>query len=182
MTPSVEHSSPRRAKSRIAVILGGLMVLGAGVIAGPDLLWRAMHCAASEPPSLPARRLAADVSTPVQVRCVGNVEKQRFDWGWIAWLACADLDAEAKTTLGLVHIDPARSNPVHKHRTCEEVIYVLSGQCEHHVGDRWVTLRAGDALRIPAGTVHSARTTADHSLEAIVVYNTGRRDFEEVRP
>ena len=40
----------------------------------------------------------------------------------------------------------------------EEVIYVLDGTLEYQIEDKPpVTLKAGDVLFIPAGTVHSAR-------------------------
>jgi len=40
----------------------------------------------------------------------------------------------------------------------EEIIYVLEGALEYQIEDKPpVTLKAGDVLFIPAGTVHSAR-------------------------
>lgn len=181
----IESIEPQVARNRLlptACVLGALGVLGLGVVAGSLILPAATTATEPEPAPHMASPLAKGDVPLARVRSQGDAEKQRFAWGWLAWLVCADVDADAKTTLGLVHLDPGKSNPVHVHRTCEEVIYVLSGQCEHRVGDRWVVLRRGDALRIPAGTIHAARTLEDQSFEAIVVYNTGRRDFEEVAP
>ena len=182
MIGSTERPVAQHRCARPACAVGGLAILGLGMVAGWAALPPATTATEPETPRPSENRLATGEVPPVSVRSQDDVEKQRMAWGWIAWLVCADVEPEAKTTLGLVHIDPGRSNPVHRHRTCEEVIYVLSGQCEHRVGDRWVTLRRGDVLRIPAGVIHAARTPVDQSFEAIVVYNTGRRDFEEVEP
>ena len=47
-------------------------------------------------------------------------------------------------------------------------LHILAGTCEHRVGDRWATLKAGDTLRIPRGVVHMARTK-DQSFRAFLV-------------
>ena len=52
-----------------------------------------------------------------------------------------------------------KENPPHYHPNCEELIYVLSGQCDHQLGDAVHPLKAGDLLRIPTGVVHCARNT-----------------------
>ena len=40
----------------------------------------------------------------------------------------------------------------------EEIVYVLQGSLEYQLEDQPpVTLKAGDLLRIPAGTIHTAR-------------------------
>jgi quercetin dioxygenase-like cupin family protein len=56
-----------------------------------------------------------------------------------------------------VDIAPGAVAPAHTHRG-EEIIYVLEGSLEYQVeGKPPVTLKAGDVLFIPAGTVHSAK-------------------------
>jgi quercetin dioxygenase-like cupin family protein len=57
----------------------------------------------------------------------------------------------------VVELGPGVSAPKHTHPG-EEIIYVLEGSLEYEVeGMPPVTLKAGDVLFIPAGTVHSAR-------------------------
>jgi quercetin dioxygenase-like cupin family protein len=56
-----------------------------------------------------------------------------------------------------VSLDPGVVSPTHWHPG-EEVAYVLEGELEYTLeGKPPVVLRAGDALFIPAGAVHSAR-------------------------
>src|SRR6202158_6434607 len=57
----------------------------------------------------------------------------------------------------IVELEPGTTAPRHTHPG-EEIIYVLEGTWEYTVeGKPPVTLKAGDVLFIPAGTIHSAR-------------------------
>lgn len=111
------------------------------------------------------------------VQSFDKVEKQEYPWGWIRWLMNADLDPQSTMTLGVVEVRAGQSNPAHGN--CDEILYVLSGSCEHRVGNEVVVLKAGDVMRIPAGVPHSAKTF-DQPMRAVVVYNTGRREFTVV--
>ena len=105
-----------------------------------------------------------------------DVKPLEFDWGWIRWLMSSDIDPDAEMTFGLVHINPNQSNPLHLHPNSAEYLHVLSGSCEHRLDDKWVTLKAGDTLRIPRGAVHLARTR-DEACRVMVVFNTGKRQM-----
>jgi quercetin dioxygenase-like cupin family protein len=53
----------------------------------------------------------------------------------------------------------------------EEIIYVLDGSLEYQVeGKAPVTLKAGDVLFIPAGTVHSARNVGSVTGSELATY------------
>ena len=69
-----------------------------------------------------------------------------------------DLSAQGREAIQ-VRVDLAPGVAFGKHiHPGEEVIYVLEGQIEYQIEDKPpVTLKAGDVLFIPAGTVHSAR-------------------------
>ena len=112
----------------------------------------------------------------VTVRRLGEVEKQKSSWGWIAWLMNAKVHPDAAMTFGVVELKPHQSNPLHLHPDSEELLYVVSGSCEHRVGDRVDVLKAGDIIRIPPGRPHMARTL-DQPVRVVVVYNTGTRKF-----
>ena len=66
----------------------------------------------------------------------------------------------------LVEFDPGAAFGKHKHPG-EEIIYVTEGVLEYEVEGRSpVTLKAGDVLFIPAGTIHAARNRGNvHSSE-----------------
>lgn len=115
----------------------------------------------------------------IAVQEFDKVEVQKYPWGWIRWLMNSKLDPKSEMTFGVVYIKPNQSNPLHLHPNCEECLHVLSGSCEHLLGDKWLKLKKGDTLRIPLGVHHAART-GDESCRAVIVYNTGDRQFEPV--
>src|SRR6185369_17761824 len=69
-----------------------------------------------------------------------------------------DISAPGREAIQVrVDLAPGVAFGKHTHHG-EEVIYVLEGTLEYQIEDKPpVTLKAGDVLFIPAGTVHSAR-------------------------
>jgi mannose-6-phosphate isomerase-like protein (cupin superfamily) len=130
----------------------------------------------------PAAQPSAAAAAPaaLRVQSYDTVAEEKTAWGTLRWLMNAKLDPAAGLTLGDVRTEPGKSNPLHVHGNCEEVIYIISGSCEHRVGKQTVILKAGDALRIPAGVPHAAKALGKEPLRAIVVYNTGERQFTPV--
>jgi quercetin dioxygenase-like cupin family protein len=70
----------------------------------------------------------------------------------------------------IVELAPGTTAPRHTHPG-EEIIYVLEGAWEYTVdGKPPVTLKAGDVLFIPAGTVHSARNVGTGRAAELATY------------
>ncbi|MEO8201119.1 MAG: cupin domain-containing protein [Gemmatimonadota bacterium] len=69
-----------------------------------------------------------------------------------------DLGIPGRETIqARIDFDSGAAFPNHTHPG-EEIVYVLEGSLEYQVeGKPTVTLKAGEVLFIPAGTVHSAR-------------------------
>jgi quercetin dioxygenase-like cupin family protein len=69
-----------------------------------------------------------------------------------------------------VDIGPGEVAPRHRHPG-EEIIYVLEGTLEYEVeGKPPATLKAGDVLFIPYGTVHSARNPGSVNAAELATY------------
>jgi quercetin dioxygenase-like cupin family protein len=69
-----------------------------------------------------------------------------------------------------VDIGPGEVAPRHRHPG-EEIIYVLEGTLEYEVeGKPPVTLKAGDVLFIPYGTVHSAKNPGRVNAAELATY------------
>jgi quercetin dioxygenase-like cupin family protein len=117
---------------------------------------------------------SGESASPVQ--SFKEAEELKFSWGWIRWLMSAKIDPEAEMTFGIVYVKPNQRNPMHIHPNCEEILHVLSGSCEHLIGDEWLTLKAGDTVRIPRGVRHVARTR-DEPMRAVITYSTGNRQM-----
>jgi quercetin dioxygenase-like cupin family protein len=82
-----------------------------------------------------------------------------------------DLSAPGREAIQ-VRVDLAPGVAFGKHtHPGEEIIYVLEGSLEYQVGDKPpVTLKAGDVLFIPAGTVHSARNVGSVTGSELATY------------
>jgi quercetin dioxygenase-like cupin family protein len=69
-----------------------------------------------------------------------------------------------------VDLDPGVTFPAHSHPG-EEIAYVLEGVWEYQIeGKAPVTLKAGEALFIPAGTVHSAKNVGSGVGSELATY------------
>ena len=106
----------------------------------------------------------------------GQVE--RTPWGELNWKISATSMPGAEMTFGTCRIDPGQRNPLHSHPNCEEILYVVSGRCEHKLGDRLVQMQAGDAIRIPRNVRHWARNVGDEPLFAVIFFSSGERRAE----
>jgi quercetin dioxygenase-like cupin family protein len=131
--------------------------------------------------------LAADQAQPggavplaARARRAEQVTADTSDWGTLRWLVNAKLDPGSGVTLGVTELNVGKTNPLHVHTNSDEVIYVLSGQCEQRVGKETVVLKAGDALHIPAGVPHQAKVLGNQPFRSVVAYNTGERQFTVV--
>ena len=70
----------------------------------------------------------------------------------------------------IVELAPGTTAPRHWHPG-EEIIYVLEGTWEYTVdGKSPVTVKAGDVLFIPAGTIHSARNVGTGRAVELATY------------
>jgi quercetin dioxygenase-like cupin family protein len=69
-----------------------------------------------------------------------------------------------------IDFDRAAVSPKHRHPG-EEIIYVLEGSLEYQVeGKPPVTLKAGDVLFIPAGTIHAAKNVGSGNGAELATY------------
>ena len=82
-----------------------------------------------------------------------------------------DLSVPAREVIQVrVDIAPGVSFPKHTHPG-EEIIYVLEGSLEYQVeGKAPVTLKSGDVLFIPAGTVHAAKNVGSGNGSELATY------------
>ena len=95
----------------------------------------------------------------------------------IKWLFSGQTAPGAEQTLGYVVIEPGAKNPLHAHPNCEEVLYLISGQLDHSLGDEVYRLNPGDAIRVPAGVKHDARSVGDSPAEMVVCYSVPNREM-----
>jgi quercetin dioxygenase-like cupin family protein len=82
-----------------------------------------------------------------------------------------DLSASGREAVQVrVDIEPGVAFPRHTHPG-EEIIYVLAGLLEYEVEGRPpATLKAGDVLFVPAGTVHAAKNVGSDIASELATY------------
>ena len=82
-----------------------------------------------------------------------------------------DLSAPGREVVQVrVDFDPGYVAPRHTHYG-EEIIYVIEGTLEYRIGDKPpVTVKAGDVLFVPAGTVHSVKNIGSVNGAELATY------------
>jgi quercetin dioxygenase-like cupin family protein len=82
-----------------------------------------------------------------------------------------DLSAPGREAVQ-VRVDFAPGTAFGKHtHPGEEIIYVLEGSLEYQIeGKPPVTLKAGDVLFIPAGTIHAAKNVGSNTASELATY------------
>ena len=75
----------------------------------------------------------------------------------------------------IVNISEGQTASRHKHPG-EEIIYVVQGLLEYEVeGKAPITLKAGDVLFIPNGTIHSAKNVGEGNAAELATYIVEKR-------
>lgn len=80
-----------------------------------------------------------------------------------------DFDGGREAIQVKVDFGPHAAFPKHSHPGVE-IAYVLEGTMEYDLNGKAVVLKAGQALYIPAGTVHSARNTGAGNATELATY------------
>ena len=78
-------------------------------------------------------------------------------------------------TFGMVYLNAGEENPLHYHPNCEELLYILSGKCDHRLGDDAFPMKEGMMIRIPRGVKHNAINTGWQPVTMIVCYSAADR-------
>jgi quercetin dioxygenase-like cupin family protein len=112
------------------------------------------------------------------VRSRATTPPSPTDWGQLVWLIGQAETPGAQQTFGVVTITPGHRNPLHSHPNCEELLYVVSGECDHRLGDEMICLKPGDVIRIPQGVRHWAKCTSKEPLTAVISFSSADRQTD----
>jgi quercetin dioxygenase-like cupin family protein len=80
-----------------------------------------------------------------------------------------DFDGDREAIQVTVDFAPSAGFPRHTHPGVE-IAYVLAGSIEYELDRKPVVLKAGDALYIPAGAVHSAKNIGKGQASELATY------------
>lgn len=118
------------------------------------------------------------MNTHDKVRKIIDEPVQHLSWGHLSWLIGAKQMPGAEQTMGVVTIYPGKRNALHKHPNCEELLYVVSGECDHKLGDEIFHLTPGSVICIPRGVPHWARCTSAEALVAVISFSSPDRQTD----
>lgn len=110
-----------------------------------------------------------------------QVHRDSLDWGDLGWMSNPAVGASKLTVLEVILKSGAGHN-FHKHPDQEEAIYVIDGQVEQWLEQKKQVLKTGDAVVIPADTVHASFNvgTGPAKLLAILGPCVGETGYELV--
>lgn len=100
---------------------------------------------------------------------------QSFSWGTLRWLCNGQIAPGAQQTFGVSEILPGEQNPLHYHPNCEEVLYVVSGECDHSYDGAWVHLGPGSTIVIPAGVRHNLINRGSTPVVCVISFSSPDR-------
>ena len=102
----------------------------------------------------------------IRVEIVG---RNKF-WEKAVWVEWAHQFPGREVVQVRVDFDPGVAFGKHSHPG-EEIVYVIEGSLEYEVeGKPPVTLKAGDVLFIPAGTIHAAKNVGSGNGAELATY------------
>jgi quercetin dioxygenase-like cupin family protein len=107
---------------------------------------------------------------------------EAFDWGALQWLVRGDSVSGCEQTFGVSRIGPGQKNPLHYHPNCEEILYVVSGRCDHTFDGETASLAAGDAIVIPCGVRHNLVNTGEEDVVCIISFSSPDRQTIFLEP
>ena len=81
----------------------------------------------------------------------------------------------AAQTLGICHLFAGKSNPLHYHPNCEEILFVQQGNGKHLLDHEWVAVRPGSVVRIPANMKHKLVNEGADTMITFIAFSSGDR-------
>lgn len=104
---------------------------------------------------------------------------ERHPWGQMEWLADHASHPGAQTSLAKMTVKPGAETPLHRHDNCSEVLHVLQGTVEIHVGvSDSVKLRAGETHVFPAYMPHSLSNAGDEDAVLMLSFSNANRHYQ----
>ncbi len=101
-----------------------------------------------------------------------EVETLEFDWGKIWMLSDAQTTGARHLSFGIVESLPGTGHEMHNHPEAEEIIYLVSGECELALdGQAPVRLRPGACVYIPPGVLHYTANAGTGPMITLIAYS-----------
>ena len=108
---------------------------------------------------------------------------KQIDWEAIEWKSVRDgIERKAfgsdNVTLALHRLSPGHALLPHSHPN-EQVVYILEGEMDFHIGDKTVRLGPGGLAVIPPNVTHYGQVVGDKPALNLDVFTPARPEYEQ---
>ena len=101
-----------------------------------------------------------------------QVDTLKFDWGKINILSDDQTTGAKHFSFGVVESKPGSGHESHNHPDAEEIIYLVSGECELMLDDQPpVMIKPGASIFIPPGVNHYTANVGNEPMISLIVYS-----------
>jgi len=101
-----------------------------------------------------------------------DVEILQFPWGTIRMLSRPEITGARDLSFGIVESTPGVGHERHNHPESDEIIYLLSGECELMLDDQPpVRIRPGACIHVPAGVYHYTANVGSDTMVTFIAYS-----------
>ena len=74
-----------------------------------------------------------------------------------------------KAIVGLLFFEKGQEMSLHKHKNCDEIIYVIEGVCEITIGDEKEKANKGNIVLAPMSVFHGIKNCSDKKLTILTI-------------
>jgi quercetin dioxygenase-like cupin family protein len=117
-----------------------------------------------------------DSAEEILVVSADQVKPVNYEWGAIKWLCDMKVTPGSLQSIGYAYVAPGRTNPEHRHMTCQEVIYMLAGELKLYAHGEWRKLLPGQTALIPQGVRHVVMNEGWEPAVYIASFSAAFRD------
>ncbi len=89
----------------------------------------------------------------------------------VKWALLVDSKKHPQASVSMLHIEPGVEIPIHTHETQIDSIYVLEGEGEAFVNEKWQKIKAGDYIFVPEKEKHGVKNTGENPLRLFIVHS-----------
>lgn len=105
-----------------------------------------------------------------------NVDWTKLEWREIRTGVYRKAFTGEGATLALHKLEPGHEPRPHKH-PYEQIVYILAGKVDFHVGDATTRLGAGGLLVVPPNVMHHAEVVGDEDVLNLDVFTPARPEI-----
>ena len=112
----------------------------------------------------------------VRIIETADLRAVEYDWGAIKWMCDKQVTPNSLQSFGYAYVLPGKTNPEHRHMTCEEIIYMLAGELKVYAHGECITLKPGQTALIPPGVRHTVVNDSWEPVLYIASFSAAFRD------